>query len=97
MRVIIEGQAAAVEVREYQSNGQTKSVADVHVGKAPYFDKVSMPLDLAPQVGDKVAYLANVRVKSGNSKRTGEPYAFLDVWCVERLDAQKPLTAVKAS
>jgi hypothetical protein len=89
MRVVVFGTAASVTPRTYTSKGEQFTVADVHIGTAPYFDKVSMPLDLAPNVGDYVEYLANIKAKTVTGKRDGQSYTFLDVWAVERVQGAK--------
>jgi len=97
VRVIVLGTAAAVEKRSYEGKNGTVTVADVFVGTAPYFDKVTMALDLIPAVGEQVAYLANVKAKSITSKRDGQTFTILDVWCVERLSpAEVPASIPEA-
>lgn len=94
MRALIGGTVSEVKERRYRSEGVEKVVADVYVGQGRFFDKVSMPVELAPEVGDDVQYLANIKAKSVVSTRNGERFTFLDVWCIERIDAPTALQAV---
>lgn len=95
MRAIISGTVSEVTERSYNSQDGTKTVADVYIGSGRFFDKVSMPLDLVPAVGDEVSYVANIKAKSVVSTKSGERYTFLDVWCVERVAVEvEPLARV---
>lgn len=95
MRAIVGGTVASVTQRSYNnSDGQRVTVADVYLGTAPYFDKVTMPTSIAPAVGEDVEYVALVKAKSVVAKRTGERHTFLDVWCVERVSHGAGLRAV---
>jgi hypothetical protein len=96
MRAIISGSVAKVTERSYSSKDGQKIVADVFIGEAPYYDKVSMPLELATDLapGVEATFVANIKAKSVVSTRNGERYTFLDVWCVERVEAVAPLRAV---
>jgi hypothetical protein len=94
MRAIIGGTVSEVTERSYTSNGQKQTVADVYIGSGRFFDKVSMPLDLVPTVGEDVQYLANIKAKSVVSSKSGERYTFLDIWCVERVADPVRLAAV---
>lgn len=87
MRAIIGGTVSEVTERAYVSQGERRVVADVYVGSGRFFDKVSMPVELAPAVGEDVQYLANIKAKSVVSSKSGERYTFLDIWCVERVNA----------
>lgn len=87
MRVVISGTVSEVTERRYRSDGVEKVVLDVYVGAGRFFDKVSMPVEMAPAVGEEVAYVANIKAKSVLSSKSGERYTFLDVWCVERVQS----------
>jgi hypothetical protein len=89
MRAIISGSIAKITERSYNSEQGTQIVADVFIGDAPYFDKVTMPSDLATGLvlGQEASFVANVKAKSVVSKKNGERYTFLDVWCVEQVTA----------
>ncbi len=92
MRAVVYGEVAKVTERSYTSQGQRKTVFDAYVGEAPYYDKITGPMELAPKVGDRVEFVANIRVKSGTSSKTGNAYAFLDVWVIEDARiSQKPV------
>lgn len=94
MRAIIGGTVSEVTERSYTGQSGKVVVADVYIGSGRFFDKVSMPLDLAPAVGEDVQYLANIKAKSVVSSKTGERYTFLDVWCVQRVEEPVQLAAV---
>lgn len=96
MRVVIGGSVAKVTERTYKSNGEDRVVVDAYIGDAPYFDKVTMPVSIAPTVGETVQYLAQVKAKSVVASRTGERHTFLDVWCVEKLEPAAAPKLVKA-
>ncbi len=94
MRAIIGGTVSEVTERSYNSEKGRQTVLDVYIGSGRFFDKVSMPLELRPEVGDEVQYLANIKAKSVVSSRSGERYTFLDIWCVERVQTPAQLAAV---
>ena len=93
MRVVISGTVSEVTERRYRSEGVEKVVLDVYVGAGRFFDKVSMPVERGPTVGEEVAYYANIKAKSVISTKSGERYTFLDVWCVERVAVPQPVAA----
>lgn len=79
------GRVTAVgEVRPYtRTDGQAAASVDVFLQASdPRFasDRISMPPELAPQVGDDVFYDAVCRPKNGQFG------PWLSVWCTARLD-----------
>ena len=94
MRAIIGGTVSEVKERSYSTENGRQTVLDVYVGSGRFFDKVSMPLDLRPVVGEDVQYVALIKAKSVVSNKSGERFTFLDVWCTERIAEPVSLSAV---
>lgn len=84
MRAVVTGRVVHVEDKAFTNNdGDVRQVFDAFLKASdPRYaaDRISGPADLAPVVGEDVAYLCSFSAKAG---RRGP---WLSVWAVEALD-----------
>lgn len=82
MRALVAGTVVEVEVREFtRQDGQRSVTFDAFLAPDnPRYgaDRISGPIELAPEKGDHVAYWAML------SAREGRRGPWLSVWCFEK-------------
>lgn len=87
MRAVITGTIQDCKPDSYTNkDGQRVETFEAFIGEGRYYDRISGPRELMPKDGDSASYVALVSAKTSKAGR-----GYLNVWCVERADAAKPL------
>jgi hypothetical protein len=93
MRVIIGGNIQDCKPDSYTNrDGQTVETFEAFIGEGRFYDRIAGPRELMPVNGEQVEFIALVSAKTSKAGK-----AYLNVWCVERREAAKPVPVKAAS